>query len=173
MSQAGHFFEDFASGQVIRHALGRTVTDADNIWFTGVTHNPNQVHFNADYAAHTPYGKMLVNSCFTLALVTGLTVADLSQTGFNLEWTHVRMPNPLFAGETVYAQSEVLAVRESRRGRSLASSLCAPTVTSKTALLSSSSNATSWSTNVPTPHRATWYRRPTSPASRRAPCVRP
>jgi acyl dehydratase len=57
---------------------------------------------------------MLVNSCFTLALVTGLTVADLSQNGFNLEWTHVRMPNPLFAGETVYAQSEVVAVRESR-----------------------------------------------------------
>ena len=99
---------------MIRHALGRTVTDADNSWFTGVTHNPNQVHFNADYAARTAYGKMLVNSCFTLALVTGLTVADLSQNGFNLEWTHVRMPNPLFAGETVYAQSEVLAVRESR-----------------------------------------------------------
>jgi len=92
MSQAGNFFEDFAPGQVIRHALGRTVTDADNIWFTGITHNPNQAHFNADYAARTPYGKMLVNSCFTLALVTGLTVADLSQNGFNLEWTHVRMP---------------------------------------------------------------------------------
>ena len=100
--------------QVIRHALGRTVTDADNIWFTGITHNPNQAHFNADYAARTPYGKMLVNSCFTLALVTGLSVADLSQNGFNLEWTQVRMPNPLFAGETVYAQSEILAVRESR-----------------------------------------------------------
>jgi acyl dehydratase len=114
MSQVGNFFEDFAPGQVIRHALGRTVTDADNIWFTGVTHNPNQVHFNADYAPRTAYGKMLVNSGFTLALVTGLTVADLSQNGFNLEWTHVRMPNPLFTGETVYAQSEVLAVRESR-----------------------------------------------------------
>ena len=70
MSQTGNFFENFAPGQVIRHALGRTLTDADNIWFTGITHNPNQAHFNADYAARTPYGKMLVNSCFTLALVT-------------------------------------------------------------------------------------------------------
>src|SRR5207244_2905024 len=71
-------------------------------------------HFSPDYAARTPYSKMLVNSCFTLALVTGLTVADLSQTGFNLDWTHVRMPNPLVACETVCAQPEPVPVRTSR-----------------------------------------------------------
>lgn len=114
MAAEGRFFEDFAVGAVIRHPVGRTITEADNIWFTGITHNPNQVHFNADYAARTPYGKMLVNSCFTLALVTGLTVNDLSQNGINLGWDKVRMPNPLFVGDTVYARSEVLALRESR-----------------------------------------------------------
>lgn len=114
MGQQGRYFEDFQVGDVYRHALGRTVTDTDNIWFTALTHNTNQVHFNADYAARTPYGQMLVNSCLTLALVTGLTVADLSQNGMNLQWDRVKMPNPLYAGETVYAQTEVLAVRESQ-----------------------------------------------------------
>lgn len=114
MAQEGRFFEDFEVGAVYRHAIGRTVTDADNIWFTGITHNPNQSHFNADYAARTQYKQMVVNSCFTLALVTGLTVADLSQNGFNLQWDKVKMPNPLFAGDTVYAQTEVLGLRESK-----------------------------------------------------------
>ncbi len=110
----GRFLEDFKVGDVYQHRLGRTVTSTDNIWFTGITHNPNAIHFDSHYSSQTEFGRPLVNSAFTLALVTGLSVADISQNGINLGWDEVRMPNPLFEGETVYAQSEVLAVRESR-----------------------------------------------------------
>ncbi len=111
---SGRCFEDFEVGTVIRHPLGRTVTSADNAWFTLITVNTNPIHFDAHYAAQTEFGKPLVNSTFTLALVTGLSVADISQHGINLGWDEVRMPAPLFEGETVYAQSEVLSVRESK-----------------------------------------------------------
>ena len=109
----GRYFEDFEPGQVFRSHIGRTVTQADNIWFTCVTMNPNQRHFNVPFAEATPFGKPLVNSCFTLALVTGLTVADTSQNATNLEWSKVIMPNPLFEGDTVWAETEVLEKRES------------------------------------------------------------
>ncbi len=111
---SGRCFEDFEVGMVIRHPLGRTVTSADNAWFTLITVNTNPIHFDAHYAAQTEFGKPLVNSTFTVALVTGLSVADISQHGINLGWDEVRMPAPLFEGETVYAQSEVLSVRESK-----------------------------------------------------------
>ena len=111
---SGRCFEDFEVGMVIRHPLGRTVTSADNAWFTLITVNTNPIHFDAHYAAQTEFGKPLVNSTFTLALVTGLSVADISQHGINLGWDEVRMPAPLFEGETVYAQSEVLSARESK-----------------------------------------------------------
>ena len=111
---SGRHFEDFTAGEVIRHSTGRTVTQADNVWFTLLTNNPNQIHFNTHYAAQTEFGKPLVNSTFTLALVTGLSVADISQYAVNLGWDEVRMPAPVFEGDTIYAQTEVLTKRESK-----------------------------------------------------------
>ena len=120
MSQAatkdwrGRFFEDFEVGDVYASRLGRTVTEADNVWFTCLTMNTNQMHFNDRYAAGTPFGRPLVNSTFTLALVTGLTVPDTSENGAaNLEWTDIKLPKPVFVGDTLWAQSEVLELRES------------------------------------------------------------
>jgi itaconyl-CoA hydratase len=110
---AGRYFDDFAPGDVFRSAIGRTVTETDNVWFTCLTMNSNQAHFNEAFAEATDYGRPLVNSCFTLALVTGLTVADTSQNAVNLEWSTVVMPNPVFAGDTLWAETEVVATRES------------------------------------------------------------
>lgn len=107
-------YEDFHPGLVIRHPLGRTVTAADNTWFTLLTVNSNPIHFDRHYAAQTEFGQPLVNSTFTLALVTGLSVADVSQNAVNLGWDEVRMPAPVFEGDTIYAQTEVLTVRESK-----------------------------------------------------------
>ena len=107
-------YEDFHVGMVMRHPLGRTITAADNSWFTLLTVNSNPIHFDAYYAAQTEFKKPIVNSTFTLALVTGLSVADVSQHGINLGWDEVRMPAPVFEGDTVYAQSEVLSMRESK-----------------------------------------------------------
>ena len=110
----GRFFEDFTVGDVYRHALGRTLTEADNTWFTLLTCNTNQIHFNADYAAQTEFGRPLMNSCLTLSLVTGLSVDDISQhIVANLGWDKVRLPAPVFAGDTIYAESEVLETRPS------------------------------------------------------------
>jgi acyl dehydratase len=111
---SGRFYEDFEPGAVIRHPLGRTVTQTDNSWFTLLTVNSNPIHFDAHYAAQTEFGKPLVNSTFTLALVTGLSVADVSQYAVNLGWDEVRMPAPVFEGDTIYAQTEVLSRRESK-----------------------------------------------------------
>ncbi|MFN8110353.1 MAG: MaoC family dehydratase [Thermoleophilia bacterium] len=110
----GRVFEDFTVGEVIRHATGRTVLDADNAWFTLLTVNPNPVHFDRHYAAQTEWGRPLVDSTFTLALVTGLSVADLSRNAINLGWDEVRLPAPVFEGDTIYARSEVLETRASR-----------------------------------------------------------
>jgi itaconyl-CoA hydratase len=112
---AGRVFEDFEAGDVYIHPLGRTVVSADNIWFTLLTQNTNPTHFDHAYSAKTKFGRPLVNSTFTLALVTGQSVTDLSQNGLaNLGWDEVRLPNPLFEGDTVYSQSEVLEKRESK-----------------------------------------------------------
>jgi acyl dehydratase len=111
----GRYFEDFEVGDVYRHGLGRTVTQADNIWFTLLTQNTARVHFDAHYAAQTEFGRPLVNSAFTIALVTGQSVNDVSYNVMaNLGWDEVRLPNPLFEGDTVYSSSEVLTLRESR-----------------------------------------------------------
>ena len=111
----GRVFEDFAVGDIYDHPLGRTVIAADNIWFTCLTMNTNPIHFDAAYASQTEFKKPLVNSCFTLALATGQSVTDLTMNGVaNLAWDEVRMPHPLFEGDTVYSKSEVLAVRESQ-----------------------------------------------------------
>ncbi|MGH3500834.1 MAG: MaoC family dehydratase [Nocardioidaceae bacterium] len=110
----GRFFEDFTVGDVYRHPLGRTVTTTDNMWFTLLTHNTAKLHFDHHYAAQTPYGKPLVNSTFTLALVTGQSVVDVSQNVMaNLGWDEVRLPAPVYEGDTIYAYSEVLEARES------------------------------------------------------------
>jgi len=111
----GRYFEDFEVGDVYPHPLGRTVTRTDNIWWTLLTQNTAPVHFDAHYAAQTEFGRPLVDSTFTLALVTGQSVTDVSQNVFaNLGWDEVTLPAPLFEGDTVYSQSEVLARRESR-----------------------------------------------------------
>jgi len=111
----GRVFEDFEVGDAYQHPLGRTVIAADNIWFTLLTQNTNPIHFDAAYSAQTEYGKPLVDSTFTLALVTGQSVSDVSQNAMaNLGWDEVRLPNPLFEGDTVYSQSEVLDKRESK-----------------------------------------------------------
>jgi itaconyl-CoA hydratase len=111
----GRYFEDFVVGDVYEHPLGRTVVAADNIWFTCLTMNTNPIHFDAEYASRTEFKRPLVNSCFTLALVTGQSVADLTMNGVaNLGWDEVRLPNPLFEGDTVRSKSEVLETRESK-----------------------------------------------------------
>jgi itaconyl-CoA hydratase len=111
---SGRYYEDLEVGMVLRHPLGRTVTQTDNAWFTLLTANSNPIHFDVHYAAQTEFGKPLVNSTFTLSVVTGLSVADLSQYAINLGWDDVRIPAPLFEGDTIYAQTEVLSRRESK-----------------------------------------------------------
>ena len=110
----GRFFEDFAVGDVYRSRLGRTISEVDNSWFTCLTLNTNQMHFNAPYAERTRFGRILVNSCLTLALVTGLSVPDTSENGTaNLSWTDIKLPSPVFVGDTLWAESEILALRPS------------------------------------------------------------
>jgi itaconyl-CoA hydratase len=110
----GRFYEDFEIGDVYRCRIGRTVTQADNIWFTLLTNNTNQIHFNEHYASKTEFGRPLVNSALTIAIVAGLGVADTSENGFALGWDEIKIPNPLFEGETIYSQSEVVDKRESK-----------------------------------------------------------
>ncbi|MCG8382970.1 MAG: MaoC family dehydratase [Gammaproteobacteria bacterium] len=111
----GRFYEDFEVGDVYHHPLGRTVTSTDNSWFTLLTQNTAAVHFDHHYASQTEFGRPLVNSTFTLSLVTGQTVTDISQNVMaNLSWDEIRLPNPVFEGDTIYSQSEVLDKRESK-----------------------------------------------------------
>ena len=111
----GRVYEDFEIGDVYRHPIGRTVITADNIWFTLLTQNSNAIHFDHAYAAKTEFGKPIVDSTFTLALVTGQSVIDLSWNVMaNLGWDEVRLPHPVLEGDTIYSQSEVLSKRESQ-----------------------------------------------------------
>jgi len=110
----GRYFEDFQVGDVYRCRYGRTVTEADNIWFTLLTNNTNQIHFNREYGKKTQWGRCLINSALTIAIVAGMGVADVSENGFALGWDGINLPNPLFDGDTLYTESEVLEVRESR-----------------------------------------------------------
>jgi len=111
----GRFFEDFEVGDIYRHPLGRTVTTTDNIWFTLLTQNTAPIHFDHNYAAQTEFGKPLVDSTFTVALVTGQSVTDVSQNVMaNLGWDGIRLPAPVFEGDTIYSQSEVLEKRASK-----------------------------------------------------------
>jgi acyl dehydratase len=116
----GRFFEDFEVGDIFRSRLGRTISDSDNVWFTCLTLNTNQLHFNHDFAQRGIYGKALVNSTFTLALVVGLTVCDTSENAAaNLGWGEIRLPKPVYVGDTLYAESEILELRESSSRPSL------------------------------------------------------
>ena len=111
----GRVFEDFEVGDVYEHPLGRTILEADNIWFTCLTMNANPIHFDGEYALRTEFGRRLVNSCFTLSLVTGQSVTDLTMNAVaNLGWDEIKLPHPLFEGDTVRAKSEVLETRESK-----------------------------------------------------------
>ncbi len=109
----GRFFEDFEVGDIYRARIGRTITLTDNIQFTMITNNTNQLHFNADYAAKTEFKKPLINSALTFSIVAGLAVSDVSENGFALGWDWVKLPNPVYPGDTIYAETEVISVRES------------------------------------------------------------
>jgi acyl dehydratase len=111
----GRFYEDFNVGDIYKHPLGRTVTNVDNIWFTLLTQNTAPIHFDSHYASKTEFKKPLVDSTFTVALVTGQSVTDISQNVFaNLGWEEIRLPNPVFEGDTIYSESTVLEKRESK-----------------------------------------------------------
>ena len=113
----GLYFEEFAVGQVFRHAMGRTVTEADNVWYSTATCNPAAIHLDEEYCRqHTEFGQRIVNSGFTLGLMIGLSVGDttLGTTVGNLGMDEVRFPKPVFHGDTIRAESEVIDIRESK-----------------------------------------------------------
>ena len=115
MAGSGRYYEDFSVGETYRHWPGRTISAADNTWFTLLTMNQHPLHFDEEYAKRTEFGKPLVNSTLTLSIVVGMSVADVSQNAIaNLGWTDIVMPAPVFNGDTLYAESTVLAVRESK-----------------------------------------------------------
>ena len=110
----GRHLEDFQVGDVYEHRPGRSITETDNTWFTLLTMNQHPLHFDREYGAKTEFGQVLVNSCLTISLVTGMSVSDISQkTIANLGWDKVRLTGPVFVGDTLYAESTVLAIRES------------------------------------------------------------
>ena len=111
----GRTYEDFVVGHIYEHRPGRTITEADNVWFTLLTMNQHPLHFDAAYAAESEFRKPLVNSALTLAIVAGMSVADVSQKAIaNLGWDKVKLMAPVFVGDTLYAESEVLAKRASK-----------------------------------------------------------
>lgn len=110
----GRCFEDFTVGDIYEHRPGRTISETDNTWFTLLTMNTHPVHFDFAYAAKSEFGKALVNSCLTLSIVVGMSVSDLSQKAIaNLGWNDIKLTAPVFIGDTIYAESEVLGKRES------------------------------------------------------------
>lgn len=113
---AGLYFEEFTVGQTFRHAITRTITETDNVWFSALTHNPAPLHLDAEYMKHSEFGKPIVNSCLTLAFMVGISVGEttLGTTVANLGWDEVRFPAPLFHGDTLHIESEVLELRDSR-----------------------------------------------------------
>ena len=111
----GRYLEDFTIGDVYEHRPGRTITESDNTWFTLLTMNQHPLHFDAEYASKSEFGKPLVNSCLTLSMVAGMSVSDISQkTIANLGWDKIKLTSPVFVGDTLYAESIVLSKRESK-----------------------------------------------------------
>ncbi len=114
-TEPGRSYEQFIVGDVYEHRPGRTINEADNTWFTLLTMNQHPLHFDAVYAAGSEFGKPLVNSCLTLSIVAGMSVADVSARAIaNLGWTDIKLPAPVFVGDTLYAETEILDKRESR-----------------------------------------------------------
>jgi acyl dehydratase len=114
---AGLFFDELRVGQTFKHEIRRTITEADNVWFSAITHNPAYLHLDEEYCrTETEFGQRLVNSAFTLALMVGISVGEttLGTAIANLGWDEVRFPKPLFHGDTVRVETEVLELRESR-----------------------------------------------------------
>ena len=113
---AGVWFDELEVGQVFRHAIRRTVTETDNLLFTTLSHNPAQLHLDAEYMKGTEYGRVLVNSCFTLSLMVGVSVGDttLGTAIANLGWDEVRFPAPVFVGDTLNIETEVAELRDSK-----------------------------------------------------------
>lgn len=111
----GRYLEDFNVGDVYEHRPGRSITESDNTWFTLLTMNQHPLHFDKAYGEKTEFGQVLVNSCLTISVVTGMSVSDISQkTIANLGWDKVRLTGPVFIGDTLYAESTVLSIRESK-----------------------------------------------------------
>jgi acyl dehydratase len=112
----GRYYEDFVVGDIYEHRPGRTISESDNTWFTLLTMNKHPLHFDAVYASKSEFGKVLVNSCLTLSIVAGMSVSDVSQKAIgNLGWTDIKLTAPVFVGDTLYAESEVLGKRESAK----------------------------------------------------------
>ena len=112
----GLFFEEFSVGQTFDHTIRRTITEADNVWFSTLTHNPAPLHIDAEYMKGTEFGKPIVNSCLTLGFMVGISIGDttVGTTVANLGWDEVRFPRPLFHGDTIHIQTEVLELRDSK-----------------------------------------------------------
>ena len=113
---SGLYFEEFEVGQTFKHPIRRTITEADNVWFSALTHNPAPIHLDAEYCRKTEFGKPLVNSCLTLGFMVGISVGDTTAgtTVANLGWDEVRFPRPLFHGDTIHVETEVLELRDSK-----------------------------------------------------------
>lgn len=115
VESSGMFLEEFEVGAVVHHRPGRTISEVDNTWLTLLSMNQHPLHFDVEYARRTEFGRVLVNSVVTFAIVNGMTVRSMSaKTIANLGWDEVRLPNPVFVGDTLYAKSTILNVRESR-----------------------------------------------------------
>ena len=112
----GLYFEEFTVGQKFQHPITRTITEADNVWFSALTHNPAPLHIDAEYMKGTEFGKPIVNSCLTLGFMVGISVGDTTAgtTVANLGWDEVRFPKPLFHGDTIHIETEVLELRDSK-----------------------------------------------------------
>lgn len=112
----GLYYEEFQIGMLFKHALRRTITEADNVTFTAMTHNPSPLHLDAEYMKTTEFGRPLVNSCLTLSLMVGISVGDttLGTAVANLGWDDVRFPKPVFHADTLHFETEVIDMRESR-----------------------------------------------------------
>jgi acyl dehydratase len=113
---AGLYFDEFTVGQVFQHTIRRTITETDNVWFSALTHNPAPLHIDAEYMKSSEFGKPIVNSCLTLGFMVGISVGDttVGTTVANLGWDEVRFPHPLFHGDTIHVETEVLHLRESK-----------------------------------------------------------
>ncbi len=113
--QFGRYFEDFEVGDIYEHRPGRTITETDNTWFTLLTMNTHPLHFDAEYAKHSEFGRCIICSPLTVSLMVGMSVTDVSQKAIaNLGWNEIKLTHPLFAGDTLTAESEVLSKRESK-----------------------------------------------------------